>query len=124
MLASVGAGVLLIAAGYAGWLALFAVGTERCSFEIKDQRVSPKGDLKAAMLVGSCGATTPTASVVVLTGVHEKVSFERDRVAAFRGVAGGLAWTGDGLSVSYNGIAHPTQMIRRHRGTDISYSNP
>jgi hypothetical protein len=108
---AVGAGVVAVAAFFLAPRIAFILGAGACDYTVKDQRVSPDGRRKAAVVEVDCGATTDYASWVVATDANAPFQYGRDRVSAVNGRALRIAWEG-------------RKLIIYHRPTEPLISGP
>jgi hypothetical protein len=109
----VGGALVVAAAVYvAPMVALFVAMTE-CSYDLKDQQVSPDGMRKAAVVEVNCGATTDYVRWVVATDAKSAFKYRRDRIASVSGRALKIAWEGRKLIVYYPATRPPTVAKRR-----------
>jgi len=95
-----------------------------CEHNLRGEKASTNGLLKAAILDVKCGASTADASWILLTTAKAKVAGERDRVAVFEGRVREVVWEGPNLLVVY-GDAKAISTTPAFQGTQILYhQNP
>lgn len=120
--ALIAAGVLGIAVvGYfaASAILSYSLGMS-CSRDVIDQKMSPDGRKKAAIIDIGCGATTPLQTRVLIADVATRFDDERDEAARFHGNARRLEWAGSELRV-FHGDTEPIRRPETFRGVTLSY---
>lgn len=110
-----------VAAGYLAYQGFLASSLEMtCERQLLDQKISPDGRLKAAIVNADCGATTGFEARVLITQAGKSFDDVHDEAARFHGLARRLEWDGATLKV-FEGDAEPTKAPNSFRGTPIAY---
>lgn len=70
-----------------------------CEQELRRQTTSPDKQWKAGVVIVECGATTPTATWIVLTRTGVDFDFDPDTVAVFKGEVVDISWEANTLRI-------------------------
>ncbi len=113
--------VCALALAYGAYL---AVGVHElasvCAREVIDEKVSPDGRRRAALVYLDCGATTSGTTWLLIADAKAPFDDNRDRAALLKRRASRLEWAGTELRV-FKGKAESSEIAERFRGTPISY---
>jgi hypothetical protein len=95
--------------------------TGPCGYEVKGEKASPDGRLKAAVVEVNCGATTDYRSRAVLTKADRAFDFKKDWLAEIEGRQMQITWEGPKLVVFWAAEQPPAVNEEKTSAPPVEY---